>query len=159
MQTAEWYHSYFEVLGNMGWINKHIECAIYLSAPAPSIAEPCHRLNKVENAEKSGSVDRIVLELMTTVLTEPELALCKASIESLRGNDSALSLVDEQAHEHHEANFTVGVCRYVALLLFKPFNVRLKAIIAVMGIGMSSSRSATTATALPRTLPRFPSLA
>lgn len=151
-QTAEWYKFYSDVLVNVGWITTGFRCARSLSL-ASYIAEPCHSFNKVQNAEQSGSVNKIVLELMTILLTGPELALFKLSVESLKGNDGAIRLFDNSAKSGKAADFHAGVCRYVTLFLPAPFNVRLKALTARPRMGTSSSRLATTTTALLRILP------
>ena len=74
-----------------------------------------HSLGAQSDASSYGSVDKLLLKLAATYLTNAEFGLFETMIESLKDdkNGDQVKLFDSQAKSFNEANFQLGVARLV----------------------------------------------
>ncbi|KAI0656463.1 hypothetical protein C8Q70DRAFT_1056690 [Cubamyces menziesii] len=92
-QTTEWYDYYKTVLETVGWVVEGFS------------------LGAQSDASSYGSVDKLLLKLAATYLTNAEFGLFETMIESLKDdkNGDQVKLFDSQAKSFNEANFQLGV--------------------------------------------------
>ncbi|KAI0329258.1 hypothetical protein GY45DRAFT_1371687 [Cubamyces sp. BRFM 1775] len=89
-KAQEWFDNYCSVLQGVGWVVDNF------------------RLRDISNANKYGSVDRLVLELAGSFLTEAGLGPFKGMLNGLRDavqNSVALKIFNERASHGNSAGF------------------------------------------------------
>ncbi|KAK7023659.1 hypothetical protein VNI00_016628 [Paramarasmius palmivorus] len=91
-QTEDWYKYYANVLETVGWVVRTFS------------------FDKVDNAEQSGTVDALVIDIMSNVLSGKDLDLLKRAIEALKNSDNGLRIFNSLAKSGQQASFSLGVC-------------------------------------------------
>ncbi|KAF8187743.1 hypothetical protein BJ912DRAFT_1143565 [Pholiota molesta] len=92
-QTSQWYDEYKYILENVGWL-------------VTSFKFDEHSLSNV-----AVSVDKIVLDFLTTFLDPTQLSLMARVLEALaNSSDPVVNIFTRSTADDHQSNFQLGTC-------------------------------------------------
>lgn len=91
--TVNWYKAYAQVLETVGWQVQNFN------------------FNQFEASGNTFTVDAVVLQLLSSIATQDELAIAKATIDALQGldkGDGRLALFNSASHPASNGNFQLA---------------------------------------------------
>lgn len=94
-QTEEWYNFYRTVLTTIGWVAQEFNFEDY------------------QISASSGSVDKIVLEVLAAIASQNEIAVAMKTFEAIKKlpeTDNRVVLWDGKSHKESSGNFQIALC-------------------------------------------------